>query len=61
MNFKKFVNFFKEKKKVRGIGRTSLVVQWFRIHLPVQETRVQSMLWEDPTINKATKPLHHNY
>ena len=29
-------------------GRTSLVVQWLRIYLPMQETQVQSLGWEDP-------------
>ena len=35
---------------------TSLVVLWLRIHLPMQETRVQSLIWEDPTCSGATKP-----
>ena len=40
---------------------TSLVVQWSRICLPMQGTRVQSLAWEDPTCRGATKPMHHNY
>ena len=43
-----------------GMG-TSLVVQWLRIHLPIQGTRVQALVWEDPTWRGATKPVHHNY
>ena len=35
---------------------TSLVVQWFRIHLPMQGTWVQSLVQEDPTCHGATKP-----
>ena len=27
---------------------TSLVVQWLRVHLRMQETRVQSLVQEDP-------------
>ena len=27
----------------------SLVVQWLRIRLPVQGTRVRALVWEDPT------------
>ena len=27
----------------------------------MQETQVQSLVWEDPTIFGATKPMHHNY
>ena len=30
------------------IGRASQVAQWQRIHLPMQETRVRSLGWEDP-------------
>ena len=41
--------------------RTSLVVQWLRIRLPVQGTRVWSLVQEDPTCRGATKPVRHNY
>ena len=40
---------------------TSLVVQWLRIRLPVQGTRVRALVQEDPTCRRATKPVHHNY
>ena len=40
---------------------TSLVVQWLRIHLPRQETRIQSLVWEDSTCCGANKPVGHNY
>ena len=30
-----------------------------RIRLPVQETRVQSLIQEDPTCCGATKPMHN--
>ena len=33
------------KKKTEA----SLVAQWERIHLPLQETWVWSLIWEDPT------------
>ena len=33
---------------------TSLVAQWLRIHLPMQQTRVRSLVWEDPTCCRAT-------
>ena len=39
----------------------SLVAQWLRIHLPMQGTWVQALVWEDPTYRRATKPMHHNY
>ena len=34
----KYINFW-----------ASLVVQWLRIHLLMQGTRVQALVWEDPT------------
>ena len=40
--------------------RTSLLVQWLRIRLPMQGTRVRTLVWEDPTCRRATKPVHHN-
>ena len=41
--------------------RASLVVQWKRILLPVQGTRVQSLLQEDPICGRATNSVHFNY
>ena len=41
--------------------RASLVVQWLRILLPVQGTRVRAMIWEDLTCRGATGPVSHNY
>ena len=35
---------------------TSLVAQWLRIHLLMQETWVQSLIWEDDILCEATKP-----
>ena len=39
----------------------SLVAQWLRIRLPIQGTRVRTLVQEDPTCCGATKPVHHNY
>ena len=39
----------------------SLVVQWLRICLPMQETWVRALVQEDPTCRGATKPMRHNY
>lgn len=39
----------------------NLVVQWLRIHLPVQETQVSSLVWEDSICPEATKAMGHNY
>ena len=40
--------------------RTSLTVQWIRIRLPMQATRVQSLVQEDSTCFGAIRPVHHN-
>ena len=40
--------------------RTSLVVQWLRICLPVQKTWIPSLVQEDSTLCRATKPMCHN-
>ena len=40
---------------------TPLVVQWLGICLPMQGTRVRSLVQEDPTCRRAAKPVHHNY
>jgi len=39
---------------LRNHPRTSLVAHWIGIHLSVQETQVQSLVWEDPTCHGAT-------
>ena len=41
--------------------RASLVVQWLRIRLSMQGTRVQALVREDPTCRGANKPVRHNY
>ena len=40
--------------------RASLVVQWLRICLLMQGTRVQALVWEDPTCRGATGPVSHS-
>ena len=44
-----------------SINGSSLVVQWLRTRLPMQGTRVQALVQEDPTCHGATKPVRHNY
>ena len=39
--------------------RTSLVLQWLRIHLPMQ--REDRGLIPDPICGRAAKPMRHNY
>ena len=38
----------------------SLVAQWLGVRLPMQETRVRALVWEDPTCRGATKPVRLN-
>ena len=38
-----------------------MVVQWLRISLPLQRTRVQYLVGEDLTPLGATKPMPLNY
>ena len=56
----KDVEHYKNLIKKTIVG-TSLVVQWLRIHLPMQGTRVRALVWEDPTCRGATKPGRHKY
>ena len=39
----------------------SLVVQWLRLCLLMQGTRVGALVWEDPACRRATRPVSHNY
>ena len=39
----------------------SLVAQWLRICMPMQGTRVQALVREDPTGCGVTRPVRHNY
>ena len=40
---------------------TSLLVQWLKIHLPMQGTQVGSLVQEDPTRSEAPKPVSRKY
>ena len=35
------------------------MVQWIRIHLPMQGMQVLSLAQEDPTCRGTTRPVHH--
>lgn len=49
-------DYIKKKNQLQ----TSLVVHWLRIHLPMQGTWIQFLLWEDSTYHGATKPVCPN-
>ena len=51
-------NFF---CRLRSASVASLMVQCLRICLPMQGTRIQSLVREDPTHHEATKPVCHDY
>ena len=42
----------------KSILRTSLVVQWLRIHQPMLGTQVPSLIWEGLIWCRATKSMH---
>ena len=54
-------SFSTYNKSRYGMTQASWVVQWLRIHLPMQGTWVQSLVQEDPTYHGAVKPVHHKY
>ena len=56
---KEAMEILKELRK--AIDRAFLVVQWLRVCLPMQGTRVRALVWEDPTCRRATRPVSHNY
>ena len=49
------------KGSLKMTNRASLVAQWLRICLPMQGTRVQGLVREDPTCRGATGPVSHSY
>ena len=51
----------KSSKKIGSLSRTFLVARWLRICLPMQETWVRSLVREDYTWQRATKPMCHNH
>ena len=50
-----------KKLSLKKFSGASLVAQWLRIFLPMQGTRVQALVREDPTCHGATEAVHHNY
>ena len=56
-----YKSFPPEPSQLLKLLGTSLVVQWLRIRLPMQGTRVQALVREDLTCRGATKPMRYNY
>ena len=47
--------------KPKVSSRSSLVAQQVRICLPFQRSQVRSLVWQESTCCRATKPEHHDY
>ena len=60
-NICRWHNSSPSKTFLKNLEGASLVAQWLRIGLPMQGTRVQAPVWEDPTCRGATRPVSHNY
>ena len=46
-------------QQLKGQSWASLVVQWLRVRLPMQGTRVRAPVREDPTCRGAAGPVSH--
>ena len=55
----------KEESEKAGLRLLHLgaspVVQWLGVHLPMQGTPVQSLVWEDSICPREAEPMYHNY
>ena len=60
--FSKTLHYFilRIKHYLKKKFRASLVAQWLRICLLMQETRVRALAWEDPTCHGAAGPVSHS-
>ena len=55
------IQIFKVYIKKKNKYRASLLAQWIRTYLLMQETRVQSLVQEDSTCRGVTKLMGHNF
>ena len=51
----------KKLKGTKHYHRASRVVEWLRVHLPMQGTRVRAPVREDPTCHGAARPVRHGH
>ena len=49
-----YVHFAALKLLLKTHRGASLVAQWLRICLPMQETRVRALVWEDPYMPRSS-------
>ena len=54
-------NLFEDDHSSKCKSWASLVAQWLRVRLPMQGTRVQALVWEDPACHGMAGPMCHNY
>ena len=50
-----------QQVRKRDQCQASLLAQGWGVHLPVRETRNQSLIWEGPTCCGAAGPMPYNY
>ena len=54
------LDYTQQETAFRSKARAPLVIQQLRIHLAIQGTLVRSLIHEDPTCHRTTRPLCHN-
>ena len=54
-------NTYSGLKCLKSQKRPSLVVQWLRIHLPIQGYGFDTWFWKIPRASGATRPMQHSY
>ena len=59
-HYKSSACFTKLSQSLKVMLRANLVGQWLRTCFARQETPVWSLIWEDPTCLKASKPVRRN-
>ena len=59
-DFHRGQTYSSRKQLFKDTHRTPLVVQWLRIHLPMQGTWIWSLIQKYSTCCRAAKPMHHN-
>ncbi|XP_049558817.1 U6 snRNA phosphodiesterase 1 isoform X1 [Orcinus orca] len=56
-----FLDLVSEVDRVMKEFDLTTFYQWLRTHLPMQGTRVQALVREDPTCRRATEPERHSH
>ena len=59
MNYGRAMQWSLQKRK-RDFFSIMKLAQWIKVHLPMQGTQVQSLVWEDSIGLRAAKSMYHN-